>query len=84
MKTGKKNITQLAKKDIEELAAVTNLEPGFLLTIEKNKGKVVIGVDSQAFKIAFNGFFRNYGCSKIVFAAPSAYNCTTVPFDPPS
>ena len=76
--TPKKYITQLTGDDMKELAQATNLEPGFLIRIEKSQGKVKIGIDENALALAINGFFRNGGCNT------NAANCVTVPFDPPS
>ena len=74
----KKYITQLTGEDMKELAQVTNLEPGFLIRIEKSQGKIMIGIDENALALAINGFFRNGGCNV------NAENCVAVPFEPPS
>lgn len=76
--TPKKYITQLTGEDMKELAQVTNLEPGFLIRIDKSQGKVKISIDENALALAINGFFRNGGCNT------NAENCVAVPFDPPS
>ena len=76
--TPKKYITQLTGEDMKELAQVTNLEPGFLIRIDKSQGKVKISIDENALALAINGFFRNGGCDT------NAENCVAVPFDPPS
>lgn len=76
--TPKKYITQLTSQDMKELAQATNLEPGFLVRIEKSQGKIKIGIDENALALAINGFFRNGG------AQASAADCVNVPFDPPS
>ena len=76
--TPKKYITQLTGEDMKELAKVTNLEPGFLIRIDKSQDKVKISIDENALALAINGFFRNGGCNT------NAENCVTVPFDPPS
>lgn len=76
--TPKKYITQLTGEDMKELARATNLEPGFLIRIEKSQGKIKIGIDENALALAINGFFRNGGCNT------NAANCTNIPFDPPS
>lgn len=76
--TPKKYITQLTGEDMKELAQVTNLEPGFLIRIDKSQGKVKISIDENALAFAINGFFRNGGCNT------SAANCVNVPFEPPS
>lgn len=76
--TPKKYITQLTGEDMKELAQATNLEPGFLIRIDKSQGKVKISVDENALAIAINGFFRNGGCNT------NAANCVTVPFAPPN
>ena len=78
--TPKKYITQLTGEDMKELAQVTNLEPGFLIRIEKSQGKVKIGIDENAFALAINGFIRNGGAG----AGMSAANCVNVSFEPPS
>ena len=71
-------ITQITKQDLEELAALTNIEPGFCISIDKSQGKVKIGIDHVALAQAINGFIRNGG------ASTSGANSTTVSFDPPS
>ena len=76
--TPKRYITQLTGEDMKELAQVTNLEPGFLIRIDKSQGKVKISIDENALALAINGFFRNGGCDT------DAANCVNVPFDPPS
>ena len=76
--TPKKYITQLTGEDMKELAQVTNLEPGFLIRIDKSQGKVKISIDENALALAINGFFRNGGCNT------NAANCVNVPFNPPS
>jgi len=76
--TPKKYITQLTGEDMKELAQMTNLEPGFLIRIDKSQGKVKISIDENALALAVNGFFRNGGCNT------DAENCLAVPFEPPS
>ena len=76
--TPKKYITQLTGEDMKELAQVTNLEPGFLIRIDKSQGKVKISIDENALALAINGFFRNGGCNT------NAANCVAIPFEPPS
>ena len=76
--TPKKYITQVTGEDMKELAAVTNLEPGWLVKIDKSQGKITIGIDPNALAMAINGFFRNGGCYT------DAANCVAVPFNPPS
>lgn len=76
--TPKKYITQLTGEDMKELAQATNIEPGFLVRIEKSQGKIKIGIDENALALAINGFFRNGG------AQASAADCVNVSFDPPS
>jgi hypothetical protein len=76
--TPKKYITQLTGEDMKELAQATNLEPGFLIRIEKSQGKIKIGIDENALALAINGFYRNGGCNT------NAANCVNVQFDPPS
>lgn len=76
--TPKKYITQITGEDMKELAQVTNLEPGFLIRIDKSQGKVKISIDENALALAINGFYRNGGCSK------KAADCLKVTFDPPS
>jgi hypothetical protein len=76
--TPKKYITQLTGEDMKELAQATNLEPGFLIRIDKSQGKIKIGIDENALALAINGFFRNGGCNT------NAANCVNVPFEPPS
>ncbi len=76
--TPKKYITQLTGEDMKELAQATNLEPGFLIRIDRSQGKIKISVDEKALALAINGFYRNGG------AQASAADCVNVPFDPPS
>ena len=76
--TPKKYITQITGEDMKELAQVTNLEPGFLIRIDKSQGKVKISIDENALALAINGFFRNGGCNT------NAANCVNVPFESPS
>lgn len=76
--TPKKYITQLTGEDMKELAQATNLEPGFLIRIDRSQGKIKISVDEKALALAINGFYRNGG------AQASAAHCVNVPFDPPS
>ena len=76
--TPKKYITQMTGEDMKELAQVTNLEPGFLVRIDKSQGKVKISIDENALALAINGFFRNGGCNT------NAADCVNVPFNPPS
>lgn len=76
--TPKNYITQINAEDMRELAALTNLQPGFLVAIEKTPDGVRIGIDKTALALALNGFFRNGGMQ--TWAA----NCTDVSFDPPS
>ena len=76
--TPKKYITQLTGEDMKELAQATNLEPGFLIRIDKSQGKIKISIDENSLALAINGFIRNGG------AQANAANCTSVSFDPPS
>lgn len=76
--TPKKYITQITGEDMKELAQATNLEPGWLIRIEKSQGKIKIGINENALALAINGFFRNGGCNT------NAANCVNVPFGPPS
>ena len=76
--TPKKYITQLTGEEMTELAQATNLEPGFLIRIDKSQGKIKIGIDENALALAINGFYRNGGCNT------NAANCVNVPFEPPS
>ena len=76
--TPKNYITQINAEDMRELAALTNLQPGFLISIEKTPDGVRIGIDKTALALALNGFYRNGGMQ--TWAA----NCTDVSFDPPS
>lgn len=77
--TPKKYITQLTGADLKELAAVTKLEPGFLVRIDKTpEGCIKIGIDESALALALNGFFRNGGMQCY------ADYCTQVSFNPPS
>lgn len=71
-------ISQISKKDMEEIAAVTNLEAGWLIRIEKVDGKVVVSIDQNAFAQALNGFIRNSG------GTVSGADSTSISFDPPS
>ena len=74
----KKYVTQLTAQDMKELEAVTNLEAGWLIRIDREQGKIKIGIDEAALALALNGFVRNGGTSA------TAANCTTVSFNPPS
>ena len=74
----KKYITQITAQDMKELAAVTNLEAGWLIRIDREQGKIKIGIDETALALALNGFARNGGTSA------TAENCTNVSFNPPS
>ena len=74
----KKYITQITGEDMKELAQATNIEPGFLIRIDKSQGKLKISVDENALALAINGFIRNGG------ANTSAANCVNTSFDPPS
>lgn len=76
--TPKKYITQITGEDMKELAQATNLEPGWLIRIDKSQGKVKISIDENALALAINGFYRNGGCNT------NAENCVAVPFEPPS
>lgn len=76
--TPKKYITQLTGEDMKELAQVTNIEPGFLIRIDKSQGKIKIGIDENALALAINGFIRNGGANM------NSASCVNVPFDPPS
>ena len=76
--TPKKYLTQITAQDLKELAQVTNIEPGWLVSIDKSQGKIRIGIDPNALAMAINGFFRNGGTNT------NAANCVNVPFDPPS
>lgn len=76
--TPKRYITQITGEDMKELAALTNLEPGWLVRIDKSQGKIKIGVDENALALAINGFIRNGG------ANTSAAKCTEVSFNPPN
>ena len=76
--TPKKYLTQITAQDLKELAQVTNIEPGWLISIDKSQGKIRIGIDPNALAMAINGFFRNGGTNT------NAANCVNVPFDPPS
>lgn len=76
--TPKKYLTQITAQDLKELAQVTNIEPGWLVSIDKSQGKIRIGIDPNALAMAINGFFRNGGTNT------NATNCVNVPFDPPS
>lgn len=74
----KEYITQLSKEDMKELAALTNIECGFLIRIDRTGGKIKIGIDESALALAINGFVRNGGTNT------DAAGCTSVPFNPPS
>lgn len=74
----KEYITQITKADLEELAAVTNLQSGFCINIEKVDGGIRIGLDKAALAQAINGFVRNGGTQE------TGANSTKVSFDPPS
>ena len=74
----KRYITQITQQDMKELEQLTNMEPGWLIRIEKSQGKLQISVDPNALAQAINGFFRNGGCNT------NAANCVNVPFEPPS
>ena len=74
----KRYITQVTAQDMKELEQLTNMEPGWLIRIEKSQGKLQIGIDPNALAQAINGFFRNGGCNT------NAAGCVTVPFEPPS
>lgn len=78
MKKGKQYITQITGADLDELAALTNMEPGFCVSIKRDGDKVVIGLDKSALALAINGFIRNGG------AATSAAQAVNISFDPPS
>lgn len=75
--TPKNYITQINAEDLRELSALTNLQPGFLVAIEKTPDGVRIGIDKTALALAINGFVANGG------TYVSAADCTTVSFDPP-
>ena len=53
----KKYITQLTAKDMQEIAAATNLEPGWLVTIDKTEDKIKIGIDYTQFALAMQAIF---------------------------
>lgn len=74
----KEYITQITTEDMRELAAVTNLKPGFLIRIDKEGDGIKISVDQTALALALNGFFRNGGMRT------NAANCTNISFEPPS
>lgn len=76
--TPKKYITQITGEDMREIAAVTNLQPGFLILLKKTAEGISIEIDKTALALALNGFFRNGGMQT------NAANCTNVSFDPPS
>lgn len=84
MTPGKRYVSELTSRDLDELAALTNLEAGFLVSIEKSAGKIVIGIDKKSLALALNGFYRNGGCQVNPFASATANECLTVSFDPPS
>ena len=65
----KRYITQLTQQDMKELEQLTNMEPGWLIRIEKSQGKMQIGIDPNALAQAINGFFR-YGRDSLI-------NCRT-------
>ena len=74
----KKYITQLTSQDMADLAAATNLEPGFCIRIDRTQEKIKIGIDETALARAINGFFRNGGCNT------DAAGCTSISFNPPN
>lgn len=76
--TPKKYITQITSEDMKELAALTHIEPGFLIRIDYEGDKIKIGIDEAALAQAINGFIRNGGTQT------TAANCTQVSFNPPS
>ena len=76
--TAKQYITQITGEDMKELAALTNIEPGFLIRIDREQGKVKIGIDQSALAQAINGFIRNGG------AETTGTGSTNISFDPPS
>ncbi len=71
-------ITQITKQDLSEIAAATNLVPGFCIRIDPVEGGIKIGIDQVALAQAINGFIRNGG------ANTNGTDCTNVSFDPPS
>lgn len=73
----KKYITQLTRRDMQEIARATNLEAGWLIRIDKDQDTIKISVDQTALAMAINGFVRNGGTSA------SSADCVNVPFDPP-
>ena len=78
MKENISHITELTRKDLQEIAAAVDPLPGFCIRIEKENGRLKIGIDQNALALAINGFIRNGG------AQANAADCTSVPFDPPS
>lgn len=74
----KKYVTQITAQDMKELEAVTNLEAGWLIRIDREQDKIKIGINETALALALNGFARNGGMD-----ATSA-DCTTISFNPPS
>ena len=74
----KQYITSITEKDMEEIAAMTNLEAGFLIRIDRTPGKVTIGIDPGALALAINGFVRNGGTSQ------TSGDCLKTSFNPPS
>ena len=74
----KRYITQITAEDMRELAAVTNLKPGFLIRIDKGVDGVKISIDQKALALALNGFYRNGGMD-----TPDLTAATQTPFNPP-
>ena len=78
MKKDITHITQLTKRDLQEIANATDPQPGFLINIERSSDGLKFSIDPKALALAINGFFRNGGC------ATNAAGCVGISFDPPS
>lgn len=78
MKKDLTHITQLTKRDLQEIANATNPQSGFLINIEKSSDGLKFSIDPKALALAINGFIRNGG------AATNANNCVNISFNPPS
>lgn len=55
------HITELTRKDLREIAAATDPQPGFLIRVTNTPNGLEIAVDENAFKTAVFGFLHNLG-----------------------
>lgn len=76
----KNYVFQLTRKDMKDLAAATNPQPGFMIRIDKQDGEIKINVDENSLKMGIIAFLNNLRWMPGI--APSAADICNTPMTP--